>query len=181
MLSPHTINTRASSFKISQFDDMVAWMTILGLLSVSWTIPSTLLSFLIYKYIWSKPPGHQSLLDLVIAEYLILSITRNIITVVYHGIGILHGPIDPNVANFLYFMIVQWPRIEISSIQAILMIKALLIFKGKWMADFTDSDVLWLSRRFIVVYSSLAFILDYHQSPKSYPALTFLAGTDINS
>ena len=79
---------------------MVAWMTILGLLSVSWTIPSTLLSFLIYKYIWSKPPGHQSLLDLVIAEYLILSITRNIITVVYHCIGLLHGPIDPNVANF---------------------------------------------------------------------------------
>ena len=157
------------------------WITVLGLLSVSWTIPSTLLCFLIYKYICSKPPGHQSLLDLVIAEYLILSITRNIITVIYHCIVLLHGPIDPTIANFLYFMVVHCPRIEISSIQTILMVKALLIFKGEWMADFTDSDILWLSRRFIAVYSSAVFIIDYHQMPRPYPFLKFLAGTDMNS
>ena len=84
----------------------MAWLTVLCLLSVSWTIPSSLLCLVIYKYLCSKPPGHQSVLDLVIMEYLILSIIRNLVSVVYHYIGLNHAPIEPNLANFLYLILV---------------------------------------------------------------------------
>ena len=159
----------------------MAWLTVLSLLSVSWTIPSSLLCLVIYKYLCSKPPGHQSVLDLVIMEYLILSIIRNLVSVVYHYIGLNHAPIEPNLANFLYLILVTCPRLEIASIQTILIIKAVLIFKGAWLADWADFEVIWLSRGIIFLYSTLTFLIDLNQKPHSFPALKLLTQTEINS
>ena len=156
----------------------MAWVTVLGVLSVSWTIPSSFLCCLIYMYITKKPPGHQSVLDLVIMEYLVLSIIRNIVSVVYHYIGLFHAPIELNIAEFLYFIVVSFPRFEIASIQTILVIKAVLIFKGEWLADLPDFEVIWISRKMILVYSSLTFLIDFCQTPKSFPAWKLLTGSD---
>ena len=132
-------------------------------------------------YIAKKPPGHQSVLDLVIMEYLILSIIRNLVSVVYHYIGLNHAPIEPNLANFLYLILVTCPRLEIASIQTILIIKAVLIFKGAWLADWADFEVIWLSRGIIFLYSTLTFLIDLNQTPHSFPALKLLTQTEINS
>lgn len=159
----------------------MVWITVFGILSFSWIIPSCILCILIHRYISGKPPGHQSQLDLVIKEYLILSIIRNIASFVYHFIGLFVGPIGLLSANVLFFLVVSCPRVELSSLQTVFLVKAVLIFRGNWMADFTDSDLLWLSRRFILVYSSITCIVDCLQPPTMYPGLNFLTGTDIKS
>ena len=157
------------------------WFTVFGFLSLSWTIPSTILCILIYKYIDGKPPGHQSILDLVTKEYLILSIIRNVISVTYHSIGLLNGNVEPMVANALFFLVVNIVRVEVATVQVVLLVKTVLICKGPWLADFTDSQVIWMSRRFILVYSCVTCLIDCYQEPSPYPALKLLTGEDSPS
>ena len=155
----------------------MVWITVFGMLSLSWIIPSCILCVLIHRYISGKPPGYQSQLDLVIKEFLILNIIRNLTSFVYHLIGVFVSPIGPITSKILFFIVVNCPRVELSSLQTVFLVKAVLIFRGNWMAEITDSDVIWLSRRFILVYSSITCIVDCLQTPTMYPGLNFLTGS----
>merc|ERR1712004_37837 len=64
---------------------------------------------------------------------------------------------------------------------ALLVVKALLIFKADWLADRLDSEVIWIVRIWVMTYSGLRFFIDFHQPTKSFHTLSLLTSTNMKS
>ena len=159
----------------------MAWITLLGILSYWWAIPSSILSVLIYKYINGKPPGHQSVLDLLIKEYLIVCITRNITTVFVNYLGLLYGQVEATLAEVLFLVATNLGGIELAYVQVLLLVKYLLIFKADWLVDRQDSEVIWVSRVLVLMYSGFRFIIDLYGPPNTFHTLNLLTGTELKT
>ena len=157
---------------------MAAWITILGILSFWWVIPSSILVVLIYKYINGKPPGHQSVLDLLIKEYLIAVIIRNFAFVFVHFLGLLYGQVEATLAQVIVLVATNLGGIEIAFVQVLLLAKYLLIFKANWLVDRLDSEVIWASRILVLLYSGFRFIIDFFGPINTYHTLSLLTGTE---
>ena len=95
----------------------MAWITLWGILSYWWAIPSSILCVLIYKYINRKPPGHQSVLDLLIKEYLIVCVARNIIVVFVNSLGLLYGQVEATLAQVIFWVAINLGGIELAFVQ----------------------------------------------------------------
>ena len=148
---------------------MAALITILGILSFWWVIPSSIMCVLIYKYINGKPPGHQSVLDLLIKEYLIAVIIRNFAFVFVHYLGLLYGQVEATLAQVIVFVgTANLSSIECAYCQVLLMVKYLLIFKPNWLVDRNDSEVIWTSRILVLMYSGFRFGIDFYGPPKTF-------------
>ena len=159
----------------------MAWITVLGILSYWWAIPSSILCSLMYKYINHKPPGSQSVLDLLIKEYLIVSISRNMAIVFVHYLGLLYGQVEATLAQVLVLVATHLGGIELAYFQVLLTIKYLLIFKANWLVDRPDSQVIWTSRILVLMYSGFRFVLDFHGPPNTYQTLSLLTGTELKT
>ena len=156
-------------------------LTIFGIISYWWAIPSSILCVLIFRYIDRKPPGHQSVLDLLTKEYLIVCITRNITIVLVNYLGLLYGQVETTLAEIIFLVSINLGGIELAFLQALLVVKALLIFKADWLADRLESEVIWISRISAMTYSGLRFFIDFHQPTKSFHTLSLLTSTNMKS
>ena len=159
----------------------MAWITLWGILSYWWAIPSSILCVLIYKYINRKPPGHQSVLDLLIKEYLIVCVARNIIVVFVNSLGLLYGQVEATLAQVIFWVAINLGGIELAFVQVLLLVKYLLIFKANWIIDRLDSEVIWSSRMLVLMYSGFRFIIDFHGPPKTFHTLSLLTGTELKT
>ena len=156
-------------------------LTIFGIVSYLWVVPSSILSFLIYRYINGKPQQNQSVLEILTKEYLIVCIIRNLTLVLVNYLGLLYGQVEVTLAEIIFLISVNLGCVELAMIQVILVIKAMLTFKREWLSDRTDSEIIWISRLLAMSYSGFRFIMDFHQSPKSFHTLTLLTSSDIKS
>ena len=159
----------------------MAWITLWGILSYWWAIPSSILCVLIYKYINRKPPGHQSVLDLLIKEYLIVCVARNIIVVFVNSLGLLYGQVEATLAQVIFWVAINLGGIELAFVQVLLLVKYLLIFKADWLVDRLDAEVIWSSRMLVLMYSGFRFIIDFHGPPNTFHSLTLLTGTELKT
>ena len=159
----------------------MAWITLWGILRYWWAIPSSILCVLIYKYINRKPPGHQSVLDLLIKEYLIVCVARNIIVVFVNSLGLLYGQVEATLAQVIFWVAINLGGIELAFVQILLLVKYLLIFKANWIIDRLDSEVIWSSRMLVLMYSGFRFIIDFHGPPKTFHTLSLLTGTELKT
>ena len=159
----------------------MAWITLLGILSYWWVMPSSILCVVIYKYINCKPPGRQSVLDLLIKDYLIVCITRNITVVFVQYLGLLYGQVEATLAQVIVLVATNLGGIEIAFVQVLLLAKYLLIFKANWLIDRLDSEVIWSSRMLVLMYSGFRFIIDFHGPPNTFHTLTLLTGTELKT
>ena len=160
----------------------MAWITLLGILSYWWVIPSSILCVVIYKYINCKPPGRQSVLDLLIKDYLIVCIGRNITVVFVQYLGLLYGQVEATLAQVIVFVgTANLSSIECAYCQVLLMVKYLLIFKPNWLVDRNDSEVIWTSRILVLMYSGFRFGIDYYGPTKTFSTLNLLTGTDLKT
>ena len=98
-----------------------------------------------------------------------------------HYLGLLYGKVDVTLAEIIFLIVVNFGGIELAMVQAVVLVKALLIFKGEWLADRTDSEVIWFSRIFVMLYSGFRFLVDFSQPPKTFHTLTLLTSTDVKS
>ena len=160
---------------------MTTRLILFGIISYWWAIPSSILCVLIFRYIDRKPPGHQSVLDLLTKEYLIVCITRNITIVLVNYLGLLYGQVETTLAEIIFLVSINLGGIELAFLQALLVVKALLIFKADWLADRLDSEVIWISRIWVMTYSGLRFFIDLHQPTKFFHTLSLLTSTNLKS
>ena len=159
----------------------MAWITLLGMLSFCWAIPSSILCVLMYKYINCKPPGHQSVLDLIIKEYLIVVIARNFTYVFVHYLILLLVQVEATMAHAIVFVLTNLSGMECAYFQVLLLVKYLLIFNPNWFVDRNDSEVIWTSRRLVLVYSSFRFFIDFYASPKTFHTMSLLTGAELQT
>ena len=159
----------------------MAWITLWGILSYWWAIPSSILCVLIYKYINSKPPGHQSVLDLLIKEYLIVCVGRNITIVFVHYLGLIYGQVEATLAQVFVLVATNLGGIELAFVQVLLLVKYLLIFKADWLVDRLDAEVIWSSRMLVLMYSGFRFIIDFNGPPNTFHTLTLLTGSELKT
>ena len=157
------------------------WVTIWGIVSYWWAIPSSILCVLIYKYLKGKPLGYQTVLDLLIKEYLIVCITRNIITVVVNYLGLLYGQVEATLAEVIFLIAVNLGAIELAYVQVLLVVKYLLIFQAECLVDRSDPEVIWSSRILVMIYSCIRFIVDLQQEPSAFETLTLLTGSEMKT
>ena len=138
---------------------------------------------LIYKYnINGKPPGHQSVLDLLIKEDLIAVITRNFAFVFVHYLGLLYGQVEAILAQVIIFVATtNLSCIECAYCQVVLLIKYLLIFKPNILVDRNDSEVIWTSRILVLMYLGFRFGIDFYGPPKTFSTHSLLTGTDLKT
>ena len=150
-------------FQLASFQQNIVMLTTLFyIVSNVWLIPSTILLFLIHQYIKKKPPGLQSVLDLLILILLKVTFGHNIVSAIARYFEQFEGQLDTLTAKFVLFLLVNGGVLQVACLQALLIVKAILIFKPHWIADQMDSAVIRKSALFVVSYTSARFLLDFN-------------------
>ena len=121
------------------------------------------------------------MLDLLIKEYLIVCVARNIIVVFVNSLGLLYGQVEATLAQVIFWVAINLGGIELAFVQILLLVKYLLIFKADWLVDRLDSEVIWSSRMLVLMYSGFRFIIDFHGPPKTFHTLSLLTGTELKT
>ena len=157
-------------------------LTSLHIVSLWWLIPSTILMVIIHQYIKKKPPGLQSVLDLMIMILLKVNICHNGIICLVASLQLTHGQLNVTSAKFLIFLRSNVGVLSITGFQVILGVKAMLIFKPHWLAEQTDSEVVRKSSVAALVYTSTRFILDFILTPsRTSTELELLVGVQVQT
>ena len=133
------------------------------------------------RYLSGKAPGFQSILDLVILDYIKVSITQNVLTVIVTYIGLFHGHIGNNLAQVLIIILVNLGGLELAALQVCLVIKAILIFKPELFQDASDFQVVGCSRIGAFIYTGLRFIIDILPEAKPTILTKLLTGTALKT
>ena len=121
------------------------------------------------------------MLDLLIKEYLILCVGRNITIVFVHYLGLIYGQVEATLAQVFVLVATNLGGIELAFVQVLLLVKYLLIFKADWLVDRLDAEVIWSSRMLVLMYSGFRFIIDFHGPPNTFHSLTLLTGTELKT
>ena len=143
-------------------------------------IPSAILLLLIRKYHREKPPGLQTILDLLIIDSVNLFLIFNAVDlVVFLNVTIhLHEHLPLEVTQILFFFITNSAVLFLASLQIMQIVKALLIFEPQSFENYPDHKVLKHSRIFVGVYASIRFTLSVVQPPVSNTFTKAITGTD---
>ena len=100
----------------------------------------------IFEWFSNPVPGLQSILDLLIIDIVRVQMFNYVFFMCFLFIGIFHGQL-PFLTSQLIVFILQNSDVYVSGLfQCFLVIKAVLIFRGSWMAEVTDSWILRLYR-----------------------------------
>ena len=121
---------------------------------------SIILLDLIQRYIQKKPPGLQSVLDLLMLDGIKVWIVKDIFGTILDLVGIFHGNIDPLAAEIMIQIMTFLLVISVAAVQVILVVKILLIFQPGIFVDLPDSKVIWMSRTATLIYPLLKVVLD---------------------
>ena len=154
---------------------------VLGFFNLVESTISTLLLSLIYRYIQSKPLGLQSVLDLLSLDCIRVWITYTILanSIIYSGL--CYGQFDFTTAQVMVGTSVNVFVLLMALIQVTIVVKAVLIFKGDWLSEISDSNLIWICRLVSVVYVVARFLVDVRGEPKAVPFLYMLTGTDAKT
>ena len=109
-------------------------------------IVSFILRIIIKNYLKKKPPGLQSVLDLLIIDLVRVQMFNYAFFMCSLFIGIFHGQLPFFPAQLIIFILQNSDVYVLGLFQCFLVIKAVLIFRGSWMAEVTDSWILRLYR-----------------------------------
>ena len=142
---------------------------------------STIFRLIIKRYIGSKPPGHQSVLDLLLLDIMFLQtfLYINFLIVLLTG---LIGHI-PFIASQIMLSFVMIPHVMSTCLsQFFIVCKAILVFRGIWLADLSDLSVKSIARATAWVFTCLILYGNYWlQGAKPAVLTTFLTGTLDNT
>ena len=105
-------------------------------------IVSIIIRVIIYNYLKKKPPGLQSVLDLLIIDLVRVQMFNYAFFMCFLFIGILHGQLPFLTAQLIIFILQNSDVYVLGLFQCFLVIKAVLIFRGSWIAEVTDSGIL---------------------------------------
>ena len=143
-------------------------------------IPSFILMLLIRKYHKEKPPGLQTILDLLIVDSANLFLFFNAISVIFFASSTfeLHNIFPVALSLTLFYLLSNSLVLFLTSLQAGQIVKALLIFKPGFFERYLDKKVLQLSRLFIVGYSILRLFIALMSPPVSTGWTKAITGTD---
>ena len=133
---------------------------ILGIVkSISFTI-STSLFLVIYKYLKGKPPGLQTVLDLLIIDCLKILLFNNTFSWLLISLG-FYGQINFICSQIIIFIANNFFCFLVAMFQATVIVKATLIFRGHWIGDMEDCVVIGLARIFAGMYATIRFLVDF--------------------
>ena len=115
----------------------------------------------IYRYIKRKLPGLQSILDLLILDLIRVQAFNYTFFIIILLIGFFHGEIPFVASQVMIFININLAVYLFSLYQGFLLIKATIIFKGLWLADISEWTIVWTSRLFAMVWTSIRFSGDF--------------------
>ena len=156
--------------------------TLLYMVSNLWLIPSTVLLLLIHQYIKKKPPGLQSVLDLLILILMKVTFGHNVVSAIARYFEHFEGQLDTLTAKLVLFLLVNGGVLQVACLQVLLIVKAILIFKPHWLDDQMDSVVIRKSALFVVSYTSARFLLDFNLTEsRTSNELKLLTGHEVET
>ena len=134
----------------------------------------------IYFYIKRKPPGLQSVLDLLIIELLRTHFfTYTFFIFCFLFPGFFYGQLPYVLSQVIIFLLYNSSLYFFGLLQSFLVTKAILVFKGQWLNEVSDSTVIWLSRILALVIVTIRFLGDFMVNSSREATMTlFLTSTD---
>ena len=145
-------------------------------------VSSTVMQVIMYKYLGNKPPGLQSVLDLLIMDLLRVQIVNYTIFMIFLLSGYLHGHLPYDISQVIIFLSLNVNAYMLGLFQFFLAAKAVMIFQRSWIDEVSDSWVIGLSRSFALVYTFIRFMGDFlTREVRSGPMAQFLTGTDAET
>ena len=156
--------------------------TILGIINFCLAAVSTVCLSLIFKYVQAKPPGQQTVLDLLIMDSTRIWIFFNAVINTLINCGLIYGHFGYFTAQVMLFISSNAMTLPFASVQVTILVKAILIFKGHWLEDWDDSTIRMISRLATVLYATIRFMVDYLvNDPRQTALLTLLTNTDMKT
>ena len=140
---------------------MMTLLSFLGLFNILCNTLSSIILVIIYKYVKSKPPGLQTVLDLLILDCVKLGTIKNILQTIIINLGVFNGQLNMLAAKILFLVIVNFSALLIAFAQVTVVVKAILVFKGHWLAEVPDIQVIRISRITAGLYAFLRFFIDF--------------------
>lgn len=159
-------------------------LSILAACNLLWFVPSTILFFLIHKYIEKKAPAWQSILDLLLLDLLKVMIVYNIVFFSMIYTGLLYGQLNPIMAQVYLATSASTATLSVIMQEIILILKIVIIFKPGMLTDQPDQKVIGLFRRSSFMCSCIRFIFDFYlqrNRPCCSLTLEYLTGTKMIS
>ena len=162
--------------------NMFVIKTILGIINFCLAAVSTVCLSLIFKYVQAKPPGQQTVLDLLIMDSTRIWIFFNAVINTLINCGLIYGHFGYFTAQVMLFISSNAMTLPFASVQVTIVVKAILIFKGHWLEDWDDSTIRMISRLATVLYATIRFMVDYLvNDPRQTALLTLLTNTDMKT
>ena len=140
---------------------MLVIKTILGITNFCLAAVSIICLALIFKYVQAKPPGQQTVLDLLIMDSARIWIFFNAVTNTLIFCGLIYGHFGYSTAQVMLFIFSNVTILLFASVQVTIVVKAILIFKGHWLDQLDDSTVQMISRLATLLYATIRFMVDY--------------------
>ena len=142
-------------------------------------VASMVMRIIIHKYLRRKPPGLQSVLDLLIIDLVSVQMFNYTFFMFFLLLGILHGHLPFLMSQWIVLILQNSDVYVMGLFQCFLLIKAVVIFKGSWLAEVTDSWILGFYRTSAIVYTFIRYIGDFSiQKPKAGVLNKFLTGAE---
>ena len=162
--------------------NMLVIKTFLGIINFCFAAVATFFLALIIKYVQAKPPGHITVLDLLIVDSARIWIFFNTVINTLINCGLIYGHFGYFTAQVMLFLSNNVFTLLLASVQVTIVVKAILIFKGHWLEDWDDSTIQMISRFATVVYATIRFLVDYFTSdPHQAVLLGLLTNTDMKT
>ena len=145
-------------------------------------LSSSAMRTIIYMYLKKKPPGLQTVLDLLIMDILKVQMLVYSFFMTFLASGYFHGQLPYLFSQIMIFTQVNGGFYMFGLFQFFLMAKAAMIFKPSILNELSDSWLIGLSRIFATVYTVISFVGDCLILEAKPGVMTkFLTGTDAKS
>ena len=142
-------------------------------------IASLVMRIIIYKYLKKKALGLQSVLDLLIIDLVKIQMFNYSFFMFFLLLGMCHGKLPFWTSQVVIFIMQNSDVYMMGLFQCFLVIKAILVFRGSWLADVTDTWILGFYRSSALVYTFIRCLGDFSsQKPKVGVLTKFLTGTE---
>ena len=136
----------------------------------------------IYRYIKKKVPGLQSVLDLLMLDLIRVQTFNNTYFITMLLTGYFYGQLPNVLAQIMICLSINTAVYIFGMYQFFIIMKAILVFRGSWVADVSDQTILWISRLFAFIWTGSRFFGDFMVPRNRAEAMTkFLTGTDQES
>ena len=129
-----------------------------------------------------KPPGLQTILDLLVSDSVTLFHAFNVSTALVFcliEIASIHGQVPFICAQMVQFLFTNCLVLFLASLQVSQVVKALLIFKPAVLEEHMDHVVRKYSRVCIGVYAGLRFCFDLAGPMESNAITKSMTGSDV--